>query len=359
MVYWKNIIVIIALAMAAGAQGVAFAQESATGTEEIAAAQVEGPAMVAATTTDEIIEAATTTVETVVPVVGPLEVSEVENENPVELPVEQIEEPAVSVDNVAPASINDLRVIRISAKSADIGWTAPGDNVKVTGYDIRISRAPIDESNWPQAIQLPKGANANDAGAQEVVGLSDLPSDATIYVAIKARDAAGNQSALSNLISFATEKEETAVAADENGNDLPLTPQNDGVAKIILSMPDGSVPQELIFVNFINQSNGLSFGSAVVNGLASVALPAGRYAVKLILPSNLSAPDSIPAFSIADGAAINLGVFKLNSGSNNDSIAASLANQGGNGIARILSFIVQLLFEILKQLQEISGKIGR
>ena len=91
--------------------------------------------------------------------------------------------------------------------SATILWTAPGDDSlsgTASRYDVRLSTAPLDESNFAAATALtgvPAPLVAGSAQTMNVVGLSP----ATAYwCAIKTVDEVNNWSGLSNVIQFTT-----------------------------------------------------------------------------------------------------------------------------------------------------------
>jgi hypothetical protein len=260
-------------------------------------------------------------------------------------------------DTQAPSSISDLSTQFISGASVDLIWTTPSDNIGVTGYEVRISPQPINTGNWNQAIQVSGGSTDKKAGEREVFTISGLPSEKTIYIGVRASDAAGNTSSLST-ITITTKKSTTRSSSfTDNGqsnNPSPLTPRNAGTARMVLRAPDGGVPEDLIFVNFINKSNGLSFGTVSNQGVVTATLPEGKYETKFLLPPHMSPPSIPPVFEIKEGEDVDVGIFRLNHNAITSELTASV-NKGG--IGGTLSFIVQLLFEILKELKSISGRI--
>ncbi len=270
--------------------------------------------------------------------------------------------PNKSRDNIAPSAITDLRIKHVGPRSADIEWTVPFDqpnNNEIVGYDLRVSVNPINESDWNELAQFNAGTPAQ-SGTTQLVSLSSLPSNTNLYAAVKSFDNFGNTSQISNVLNFKTAAEVNNLQQitnnnANNGSQQTFTQQNSGVVRMVIQKADGSLPEDLIFVNFINQDNGLSFGGAVNNGLVSVALPSGHYATKFLLPPNISAPDESPIFQIINGRDVDLGVVKL--GINTSDLSASL--ETNSGLAKVLGFIIKLLFEILKQLKEISGKLNK
>ncbi len=102
--------------------------------------------------------------------------------------------PPAAVGNLAPTQVNDNSVM--------LGWTAPGNDGNigtVTAYDLRYSTSPIDATSFPSATQVsaePSPLPAGDAQSATIMGLVKATK---YYFALRARDAAGNWSALSNV----------------------------------------------------------------------------------------------------------------------------------------------------------------
>jgi hypothetical protein len=99
-------------------------------------------------------------------------------------------------------------------------------------------------------------------------------------------------------------------------------------------------------VNFINKRTGVSTGGAVTDGMLAMEIPAGEYTVKLILPPTLNVADELPTFDIEEGGDVDLGIVRLTP-------SGMAENTDGS-----LSFVIKLLFEIIKLLQEILTKLG-
>ena len=93
----------------------------------------------------------------------------------------------VAADVQAPTAPTKLAAASVSATGATLSWTASTDNVGITGYDLYHGTALL-------AANLP-GTSAT---------LSTLYCGTTYDLTLKARDAAGNTSAASNLIRTTT-----------------------------------------------------------------------------------------------------------------------------------------------------------
>ncbi|MFH1061263.1 MAG: fibronectin type III domain-containing protein [Candidatus Omnitrophota bacterium] len=112
-------------------------------------------------------------------------------------------------DQTAPAAIANLSVASKTHNSANLSWSAPGDNGSsgtATSYDIRYSTALISEANWASATQATGEPTPLIAGTTQTLSITGLSSETKYYFAIKASDEAANQSAISNVINTTTDQ---------------------------------------------------------------------------------------------------------------------------------------------------------
>jgi hypothetical protein len=135
-------------------------------------------------------------------------------------------------DVVAPAAIADLTVTGTTGTSMSVRWTAPGDN-GTTGtartYDIRYSTSAINTSNWGSATQTTGEPAPAVAGTQQTFTITGLNSGRTYYVAMRATDAAGNVSGISNIPSGTT----LDTVAPAPVRDLSLDPDSGVIDPIV------------------------------------------------------------------------------------------------------------------------------
>ncbi len=111
------------------------------------------------------------------------------------------------LDQTPPDAITDLQVISSTASSVVLTWTATGDDGNVgraSGYDIRYSNNPIDETNFNQAEQVSNPPVPSDPGTEETFTVTGLAPDTVYYFAIKVLDEVPNYSPISNVISKST-----------------------------------------------------------------------------------------------------------------------------------------------------------
>jgi len=110
-------------------------------------------------------------------------------------------------DTTAPDPIVDLSAGSPTSNSLTLQWTVPYDSSMngVTGYDIRYSTSPINDTTaFNNATQLPFTAMPDTAGATENYLVEGLSAATTYYFSIKSRDVWSNWSGLSNNASGTT-----------------------------------------------------------------------------------------------------------------------------------------------------------
>ena len=110
-------------------------------------------------------------------------------------------------DVTAPAAVTDLAASGSQALSADLSWTATGDDGLVgiaSSYEIRYSLATITEGNWSSATLAPNILAPQAAGGTEHYTVIGLQPSTTYYFAVKVKDEEGNASSLSNVATCTT-----------------------------------------------------------------------------------------------------------------------------------------------------------
>ncbi|MGW4471229.1 NPCBM/NEW2 domain-containing protein [Nonomuraea sp. NPDC004354] len=109
----------------------------------------------------------------------------------------------VGADTQAPAAPTNLASSNVTSSSVKLTWTAPTDNVGVTGYDIYRGTAP---------------AGSSTSTSFTATGLSA----ATSYTfTVKAKDAAGNVSGASNAVTVTTSGGAAVFLSDLNWTGTP------------------------------------------------------------------------------------------------------------------------------------------
>ena len=106
-------------------------------------------------------------------------------------------------DTTPSAAVDTLVVLSTTSSSIELGWIAVADDTSdpAAAYDIRYSITPIvtDEDFTNAALVMCDPVPAL-AGEPEVVTVGDLSEVTKYWLALKVVDAAGNRSALSNVV---------------------------------------------------------------------------------------------------------------------------------------------------------------
>jgi chitodextrinase len=112
-------------------------------------------------------------------------------------------------DITPPADVADLAIDSVNLASADLSWTAPGDDGTtgtVTAYDVRYSTAPITALNFDSATPFAWGATPIVAGGvQQTLTVTGLTDHTRYYFALKAADEVPNTSGMSNVVNDFTD----------------------------------------------------------------------------------------------------------------------------------------------------------
>ena len=287
-----------------------------------------------------------------------------------------------TIDTSPPSNINDLMAESVGSKSLTVTWTVPQDDSgKISGYEVRLSKTPLNESNWDQAITFPGSPSNSTSGGTDKMEFGSLPEDTTVYIALKSYDASGNKSSISNLVQATTKSRVFTldeIRAQSRGN---LNPQGldgnsissalsssgntgqvlaFGTVKLIIKTPDGLPISFPVYVNFINSSTGLSYGGPTINGIASYKIPVGDYYTKMIiLDTNFKEPTLPVIFQLKADEDKDLGLATLTVvGIQDDTALLLKSTETTGGIAKMLVLIVKLLGDILFTLQKVAIKLN-
>lgn len=110
---------------------------------------------------------------------------------------------ATTPDETPPAPPNDFAAEVVDETTLRVFWTATGDDGlsgNASTYDLRLSTAPIDETNFTSATHIPV-APPQETGSEESIEISGLLTGQLYYLRLRVGDNAGNQSDLSDLAS--------------------------------------------------------------------------------------------------------------------------------------------------------------
>lgn len=146
---------------------------------------------------------------------------------------------------VPPGAIDDLTVSTLTDSSVVLSWTASGDDGEIgqaSSYELRGSRAPIDEGNFESALLVPGLDPPGLSGVQQGVFIDSLEAETSYFFALRTFDDAGLRSEISNVVEFTTPAapdrtppsavtDLAATALDENRVELTwVSSGDDGVA---------------------------------------------------------------------------------------------------------------------------------
>ncbi len=274
------------------------------------------------------------------------------------------------VSTSAPNAVSNLTITNVSPKSIDLAWNVPQSQVVVTGFDIRMSTKPIDNSNFDSSIQV-GGVSGGVTGAKITATASDLPPKTKIYFALKTIDQNNNLSNISNVVSATTgtvvnsnansvvdqssqftpaqdiSKQQTANTDDSQNNNTPAQ------VKLVILMPDQTPPTTPIFVNFVNTATGVSYGGPATGGIASYVVPPGNYTVKIITTDPLLTVPDLAGFTITSGEIKQLDSVVLGQLASDPELDSLNQNQSiGFG------YIIKLLGKIILMLEQILAKLN-
>ena len=110
-------------------------------------------------------------------------------------------------DSIPPSPVIDLAPVEYASSWITLTWTAPGgDGAMGTAdfYDIRYSTSPIDAGNFDLATIVPGPPEPSAVGTTEAFRVEGLDFSTMYHFALKAGDAFGNLSPISNVISGST-----------------------------------------------------------------------------------------------------------------------------------------------------------
>lgn len=113
----------------------------------------------------------------------------------------------VQNDATAPVAVSNLASPSQTTTSVSLSWTAPTDTGplgRASSYDLRYSTSAITAANFGSATAATGLAAPKAAGQAETFTVSGLTPNTPYFFAIKSADAAGNVSAISNVVSAST-----------------------------------------------------------------------------------------------------------------------------------------------------------
>lgn len=105
-----------------------------------------------------------------------------------------------SLDTIAPGPVDDLYIDQTGWNGAVLRFTAPGDdgqNGTPAFYQLRVTTAPLDLTDWELTPLTPVHVRPAVAGSTEFVLLNHLEPGSTYWCVMRALDEAGNAGSFS------------------------------------------------------------------------------------------------------------------------------------------------------------------
>lgn len=115
--------------------------------------------------------------------------------------------PSPDNDTTNPAAVGNVAVSGASPWSVTLNWAATGDDGtagRAGFYDVRYSSSPITASTWAAANRTANEPAPRSAGSAEAFTADGLEPGTLYYFALKVKDNAGNESAMSNVAQAST-----------------------------------------------------------------------------------------------------------------------------------------------------------
>jgi len=117
--------------------------------------------------------------------------------------------PPAPGDTTDPAAVTDLSIVAgtLAPTGVRLRWTAPGDDGhvgRVQSYDVRRHGAPLTDDTFENGTGSENVPAPVDAPGQQAFDIMGLTPETDYWIALKARDDAGNWSRMSNLVSVTT-----------------------------------------------------------------------------------------------------------------------------------------------------------
>ncbi|WP_299120966.1 endonuclease [uncultured Tenacibaculum sp.] len=144
-------------------------------------------------------------------------------------------------DSQAPTAPSNLTVSSVTQTSANLSWTAATDNTAVTGYDIYRGTTKI-------------GTTTNTS-----YSVTGLTAASNYTFSVKAKDAAGNTSAASNVVGITT-KSVTVTYCDSKGNNSSY----EYIDNVAIGGISNATSSNSGYGNFTSQTANLSYGSNTI-----------------------------------------------------------------------------------------------
>ncbi|MCG2726404.1 MAG: fibronectin type III domain-containing protein, partial [Elusimicrobia bacterium] len=217
-------------------------------------------------------------------------------------------------DSIAPAAVEDLRVIAVSSYSATLGWTASGDDEEegtADSYGIAYSAIGYitTDADFNAATIIFDIPAPQIAGSNETFTVTGLKPGTTYYFALKTADEVENISELSNSpqgVTASTPAGKYSITKSDGDNQIVVVNTHSDSLVSLVNIFESTQTAENIAVNFTTSTfpagaTGweltLLSTNTDENGLASTRLMLGNipaeYGVTATCPSCVPSASSV------------------------------------------------------------------
>ncbi|MBO3748851.1 glycoside hydrolase family 6 protein [Streptosporangiaceae bacterium NEAU-GS5] len=214
-------------------------------------------------------------------------------------------------DTQAPSTPSNLAASGTTSSGTSLAWTASTDNVGVTGYDIL--QAPGTTGGTFATV----GTSATNSFA-----VTGLAASSTFRFQVRARDAAGNTSAVSNTVTVTT---------TGGGGTQSLV-----VSAAAVSVPEGSTATYTVRLNIAPTANVTVTNTAATTGDTNITVSSG--ASLTFTPANFATPQTVTLAAAEDADTTNgsRNITVASTGLTSVTVAATEAdNDTGGGTGHV------------------------
>jgi hypothetical protein len=176
--------------------------------------------------------------------------------------------PAV-VDTTAPSTITNLVAASPTHTSAQLTWSAPGNNGvsgTATSYELRYSTTPLSAAAFGSGVQATGVPAPLVSGTAQSYALVGLTPNTTYSVALRARDAAGNVGGVSNIVTFTTAVAPSTGGSSGGGGGGGLSSHGN----VAITRFTGTALEKQVALTWVNPSDRTFVRALLVRGTTRV-----------------------------------------------------------------------------------------
>ncbi|MCD9025943.1 fibronectin type III domain-containing protein [Cohnella silvisoli] len=210
-----------------------------------------------------------------------------------------------TADTAPPGAVTNLNASNAGLLTAQLTWTAPGDDGalgQAANYDVRFSTSPINAANWDNAVRAFGAPVPATAGTGQSMTVQGLRPGTMYYFALKTRDEADQPSPISNIVTATTTSAPGGyIVSGASTMDLIVSPQELGNVYYVVYNSAQTPPTAAALKA---AAQGSTVGPLVKNGI----VPVNQAGVELTRTIG-KLPDNVTyyAYWVAEGQTSGLG----------------------------------------------------